>query len=195
MSRYEDLLASQIRAHGLPEPERQHRFAKELGRDYRLDFAWPERRLAAEVDGGRFVGRATKGFVDARKMPTPYHNTDQDYRKRNLLQLLGWTLLAFPAEMVTSGEAINELALGLERDPLAPLPKNPVWDSRLRRHVASTLERDRQARLVSERKGRSRLQRQKFQAQLAKEQAERAARRAAAEAPPPDVPSDVLRRE
>ncbi len=41
---------------GLPEPEREYRFAQEaLGRKWRFDFSWPEYRVAVELDGGTWV--------------------------------------------------------------------------------------------------------------------------------------------
>lgn len=176
-SQYEHLLALQIRSHGLPAPERQYRFAADLGRDYRLDFAWPDRRLCVEVDGGRFVGRGGWGQgVGRTSIPVAQHQGDADYRKRNLLQLLGWTVMAYPGELVKSGEAINEVALALERHPLPPPAVQPVWQARLRRHVQATLERDRLDRARREAKADARKRKAANRAQLLQEIAARKSR-------------------
>lgn len=46
----EQLFAFQVKAAGLPEPEREYRAIK--GRKFRFDFAWVERKLLVEVNGG-----------------------------------------------------------------------------------------------------------------------------------------------
>lgn len=43
--------ADQILGHKMPEPERELRFAKAIGRQWRFDFAWPAHRLAVEIEG------------------------------------------------------------------------------------------------------------------------------------------------
>ena len=48
-SELEELLAFQMRAAGLPEPEREYRFHEK--RRYRADFAWPDHRLLVEGEG------------------------------------------------------------------------------------------------------------------------------------------------
>lgn len=48
------------RNHGLPEPVPELRFAPP--RRWRFDYAWPDRLLALEVEGGAWVrGRHTRG--------------------------------------------------------------------------------------------------------------------------------------
>lgn len=45
---------------GLPKPELEYRFHPE--RRWRFDFAWPDSKVAIEVQGGLFVmGRHTRG--------------------------------------------------------------------------------------------------------------------------------------
>jgi very-short-patch-repair endonuclease len=126
MSRYEEQLARQLQLRGLPPPERQFGFAMPH-RHYRVDFAWPEKGLVVEVDGGTFVGRGGRGQVVSRAMPIGYHQTPEDYRKRNLLNLLGWRVLAYQPEQIARGEALFEIefSLGLaEAPPVAPLGPN-----------------------------------------------------------------------
>ena len=54
-ARFENELAAQIRAVRLPEPTREFPFAKQWGRGWRLDFAWPEAKMAVEVQGGGWM--------------------------------------------------------------------------------------------------------------------------------------------
>lgn len=105
-SRYELELQRLIAYEGLPSPAMQLWFAKDLGRRYRFDFAWPDRKIAAEVDGGRWLVRRGK---DGRPVPVGFHNHIDDYRKLNLAAKLGWKILRFTPEMIHSGEAIQEL--------------------------------------------------------------------------------------
>jgi len=101
-SKFEDWLFYQIKAIGLPLPEREFRFHPT--RRWRFDLAWPDKMLAAEVEGGVYSrGRHTrgKGFVE-------------DCEKYNEAALLGWRVLRFPTQTIPSGEAVSviERALG-----------------------------------------------------------------------------------
>ena len=82
--------ALQLRSLGVPEPEREYQFAKALGRRWRFDMAWPDVKVAAEVEGGVWVrGRHTRasGFVG-------------DCEKYNAATMLGWRVLRIPTPMV-----------------------------------------------------------------------------------------------
>lgn len=64
-------------------PESEYRFTE--GRQWRLDYAWPDCRVAVEIEGGAWTGgRHTRGagFVE-------------DCRKYNCAQCLGWTVLRY----------------------------------------------------------------------------------------------------
>lgn len=99
---YEDDLARRIAGSPwLPTPERQFYFAKSVGRKHRFDFAWPEHKLAVEVDGGTIMAR--KGVA------VGHHSSLRDYRKRNLAVLLGWRVLAYRPESIRSGDVIFDL--------------------------------------------------------------------------------------
>lgn len=106
MSKLEQKLLFQIRAMGLPEPEREYRAIK--GRMFRFDFAWtePHHRLLVEVNGGNWVrGRHAR--------PLGLKN---DYEKLNLAMLAGWRVMQFDTGMVENGEALDMIskALGVE---------------------------------------------------------------------------------
>jgi very-short-patch-repair endonuclease len=80
----ETLFVQLARQAGLPEPERQYAVPTNEGA-FRIDFAWPARRLAVEVDGA-----ATHASRDA---------LNRDLRRQNRLVLslapAGWALLRF----------------------------------------------------------------------------------------------------
>jgi very-short-patch-repair endonuclease len=153
MSRYEEQLARMIALRGLPDPVRQFRFA-EPHRQYRVDFAWPDRNLVVEVDGGAFVGRGGRGAIVSRTLPVAYHSTVEDYRKRNLLNQLGWRVLAFQPEQILRGEAVAEIELALGFGATLP-PEGGVdqaWLEKLWRHVEGLAQIDRVRRRVREAK-------------------------------------------
>lgn len=87
-----------IRAHKLPEPVREYRFAPD--RRWRFDFAWPAPiMLAVEVEGGVWSGgRHTRGA-----------GYTADMEKYNRASVLGWRVLRFTTEQVKRGEAVAAL--------------------------------------------------------------------------------------
>jgi very-short-patch-repair endonuclease len=102
MSDIEDTYAFQLRAAGLPMPEREYRIIP--GRRFRADFAWPERRLMAEIEGGVFSrGRHTR--------PIGY---TQDCEKYTLAALEGWKVLRFTSGHVESGWALEKTEQALK---------------------------------------------------------------------------------
>ncbi len=82
--------ALEVRA--LPLPEREWKFDEK--RRWRFDYAWPERMVALEVEGGVWTGgRHTRGagFV-------------KDMEKYNRASVLGWRLLRVtPDKLVSAG--------------------------------------------------------------------------------------------
>jgi len=79
-------------------PEREYKFAD--GRKWAFDFAWPEKKIAVEIEGGTAFGKSRhsrgEGF-------------EKDVRKYNAAALLGWRVLRFTTAMVVSGEAIDSV--------------------------------------------------------------------------------------
>lgn len=99
MSDAERALVTLCKYAGLPDPVLEYAFAKESGRRWRFDLAWPDRKLAVEVEGGTWVsGRHTTGTGYAR-----------DLEKYNQAALLGWTVLRYTPRMIEEGTAIEEL--------------------------------------------------------------------------------------
>jgi very-short-patch-repair endonuclease len=93
-SELEATFAFQIRALGLPTPQREYRFAPP--RLWRFDFAWPDRLLAVEVEGGTWTGgRHTRGA-----------GFTADCEKYNTAVLGGWRVLRFTGESIADGSAV-----------------------------------------------------------------------------------------
>lgn len=98
----EERLALHIRATRLPDPEREYRFDDK--RRWRFDFAWPDRKIAVEVEGGTWGGgRHTTGA-----------GFKADCEKYAAAQLAGWIVLRVTTDHVVSGEAIGWITQALE---------------------------------------------------------------------------------
>jgi len=72
-------------------------FAKDDGRKWRLDFAWPSKRLAIEIDGGEFVQGGHGRGVQMRKD----REKDREATKRGwrVLRYVGKDLKEAPVQM------------------------------------------------------------------------------------------------
>ena len=101
----EEALLLHIRGVGLPEPEREHHFAKCIGRRWRFDFAWPDRMLAVEVEG--------IGDGRAKNRHTSRAGYAEDCVKYNEATLLGWRLLRFTGDQIASGYAVACIEMAL----------------------------------------------------------------------------------
>lgn len=102
MSKLEEDFAFQLRAMKLLPAHREYRFHDK--RRWRFDFAWPEKKIAVEIEGGVWTGgRHTRGagFI-------------ADAEKYNTAALLGWRVLRFHGQAIKSGEAINVLQGALQ---------------------------------------------------------------------------------
>ena len=97
----EDHLLVSMRSQRIPEPEREYRFHPT--RRWRLDFAWPERGLAVEIEGGIYRGGGHTSVTGIKR----------DVDKANALTMLGWRLLRFHGDQVRSGEAAALIAEAL----------------------------------------------------------------------------------
>lgn len=97
-SELEETFALNIRAAGLlPNMEREYKFHPT--RKWRFDFAWPDYKIAAEIEGGVWSqGRHVRGqgFID-------------DCEKYNEAVALGWTVLRFPEVFISDGRALEWL--------------------------------------------------------------------------------------
>lgn len=90
----ERLLLFHLKAAKIPPPELEHRFHPP--RRWRFDLAWPDQKLAVEVEGGVWLGgRHTRpaGF-------------EADCEKYNQAALDGWQVLRVTNHMVEDGRAL-----------------------------------------------------------------------------------------
>ena len=108
-------------AHVLPEPDLGKPFCLDCGRAgeahrfvparrWRCDFAWPEHRLAVEVQGGLFVqGRHNRGAA-----------LGAEYERHAEATLRGWRVLYVTAEQVEDGTALEWIERALAEPPQRP---------------------------------------------------------------------------
>lgn len=91
-SELELMFAKQLSVLDLPPPQREHRFMDK--RDFRLDYAWPDRKIAVEVQG--MVHRIRSRFLS-------------DVEKLAMAQIYGWRVLLVAGQDVRSGRAVSWL--------------------------------------------------------------------------------------
>lgn len=95
MSHLENALLFQLKALKVELPEAEYRFHPT--RKWRFDFAYPERHLAIEVEGGTWKGgRHTRGS-----------GYEKDCEKYNAAAMQGWAVLRFTSSMIQSGKAVK----------------------------------------------------------------------------------------
>ena len=87
----------QLRARGLDLVEREYRFHPV--RRWRFDFAWPDVKIAVEVEGGAFVqGRHGRGA-----------GITNDCEKYNHAAMLGWRVLRGTSPMIRDSSLVEHL--------------------------------------------------------------------------------------
>ena len=91
----EATLALQLRGAGITGWEREYRFA--FPRQWRFDFAFPELKIAVEIDGGTWVrGRHSRGA-----------GVRADCEKTSMAALMGWRILRVDTDHVNDGIALR----------------------------------------------------------------------------------------
>jgi len=97
MSDLEKQIAFQIKAAKLPKPEEEFKFHPE--RKWRFDFAYPDKKIAIECEGGTWAKKAGR------------HNRGVGFRndcvKYNHASMLGWIVLRFTSDMIANGTALE----------------------------------------------------------------------------------------
>jgi very-short-patch-repair endonuclease len=102
-SKLELILASHIEFSCIPKPEREYRFHPE--RKWRFDFAWPDLKVAVEVEG------LTYGAGGRHQRVGGYQG---DLEKYNAAAMAGWLVLRFTGNDVRRGIAIRQITQTLE---------------------------------------------------------------------------------
>lgn len=97
MSDLEDQMAFWLRTKRLDNYVREHRFHPD--RRWRFDFAWPEVKVAAEVEGGIFSGGAHTRGAHFRS----------DCEKYNAAAELGWRVFRYTDREIKHGDAAVQL--------------------------------------------------------------------------------------
>ena len=100
-SQLERLIDCQIRAVKLPLPTYEFRFMPP--RRFRFDFAWPDKMVALETEGGTWSGgRHTRGG-----------GYESDCIKYSEAAIRGWKVIRATGEMIKNGTAIELLKRAL----------------------------------------------------------------------------------
>jgi len=89
------LLILDLVAAGHPLPETEHRPCK---RRWRFDLAWPELKVAVELDGGKYTGGHRRGA-----------ELDKENEKLNWAVENGWRVLHYTYATVGTLEAIQQI--------------------------------------------------------------------------------------
>ena len=104
MSELEEELAWQMHCMGLPEAVQEYRFHPE--RKWRFDFAYPDKMIAIEVEGGTWAsGRHSRGA-----------GFQGDCEKYNEATILGWRILRFTSGMINSTNAVDTIKRLLDKE-------------------------------------------------------------------------------
>lgn len=87
---------------GLPAPTLEHQFARAaLGRQWRIDLAWIDERIALEIEGGIY---APGGGAHQRVGRGGRYLSDME--KYNTLAVWGWLLIRVTYDMIADGRAL-----------------------------------------------------------------------------------------
>ncbi len=104
------IVSAYYKSEGLPAPVFEHRFHP--SRKWRFDIAWPERRVAVEVEGGIWTqGRHTRAS-----------GYNKDREKYNTAAAMGWQVLRYAPCEVCMAETIEQIKQAMDTKRLAPLP-------------------------------------------------------------------------
>lgn len=116
MSKAEEELLTHMKAEGVPTPDREYKFSRDIVgdgpgirqrlkdanlKDWRFDFAWPNLKLAVEVEGGLYIGgRHSRGA-----------GYEGDLMKYQAAMRNGWTVYRCSPRMIKQGAAIDTIKI------------------------------------------------------------------------------------
>ncbi|QOR55546.1 MAG: hypothetical protein UMS36scaffold28_36 [Phage 59_13] len=104
--KWEERFAALVTGIGAPPMKTQYRFHPE--RLWRFDFAWPQRKIAFEIEGG--IWRKGGG---AHSHPL---NIERDIEKLNAAALLGWRVIRITGKMLPVRNLFYDEAARLVRE-------------------------------------------------------------------------------
>jgi hypothetical protein len=96
-SELELFLLREFKYVGIPAPVQELQFHP--SRKWRFDFAWPDKMVACEVEGGTYMGgrhQTADGF-------------QKDCEKYNEATLLGWKIIRVTADQIATAQAVTWL--------------------------------------------------------------------------------------
>lgn len=126
-SKLEAKFVEQAAQHGLPKFARDHHFAKQIGRQWKFDFAFLDYRLAVEVEG--IVMRRDKaGNWQMGGRHANIAGFEEDCVKYAAAALLGWTVLRF-----SGGQVKKKFAVGMTLRVLHARGWRPAGDTEVKR--------------------------------------------------------------
>ena len=105
-SKGEETFALHLKLTGLPTPVREYRFSQLTNRLWRFDFAWPELRIAVEIEGLTHYGKNADGSHKIGRHQTSA-GFQGDLDKYNQAAIERWQVLRFSQHQVKSGDAIQ----------------------------------------------------------------------------------------
>jgi len=97
----EEIVFNRIKFSGIPLPEREYRF--DPSRRWRFDFAYPDKKIAIECEGGIWAnGRHNRGSGYVK-----------DCEKYNTAAVLGWRIIRITTENVNDLERMLKIILDI----------------------------------------------------------------------------------
>ena len=97
---------------GIPAPEPEYEFAADIGRKWRMDYAWPTKDNGYLTGGGVFLEIQGGLFMTGR------HNQGaamlKEYEKLNTAAIRGYRCIMCSPRQFSSGEALTWVAMALK---------------------------------------------------------------------------------
>lgn len=134
-TKWENRLAGELRRSSLPSHEREWEFAAEIGRAFRFDFAWPEFKVAVEVQGGGWMPADKDGR--RRGAHGGGEALERDCEKHALAAALGWIVVPVTPAQIRDGRAVLWIGLVLRAAALGVMARDcETWLAGMRRAFA-----------------------------------------------------------
>lgn len=107
-----------------PIPEVEYRFATSIGREWRLDYAWPPYKVALEFEGGTWGKRVVDVEGTAHRVVKSRHTDPmgfaEDCRKYNTAAAAGWCVLKTNDQLIRDGSIFEQLEAALRNRGWTP---------------------------------------------------------------------------
>jgi very-short-patch-repair endonuclease len=118
-------LEEQIEQRGLGPYEREYAFANTIGRRWRFDFAWPQHKLALEIEG--LIVMRIGGELVCKGRHASITGFKDDCEKYAWAAIFGWRVMRFEQSQVKDKTAIDMLVRAIASSPRYEY-KAPVAD-------------------------------------------------------------------